>query len=348
VARKRKQKVSASVSRAVNELDGRKAAAALVAGGAIAAGAVGRERMVKRHRLSGGPGFALGEGEDPTAAIRRIARGQIDLAIGQLQSPPEDDLARGVHEARKAFKRVRALLRLVRPELGDQVYGRENELFRAAGRDLSDIRDRQVTIETLDALTSRYRDKVPPDAFAGLRAALVAEYEGAREHIHDGDQAIGPVVVRLRAARTRVSGWGFPQDGDHAFLVGGFERIYRRGRRAWRRARKKPGTETLHELRKRAKDTWHAAEILTPLRPKRMEKLARRAHRLADAAGEDHDLAVLLEAARERAGTLPTADLALLETLIEKRRARLQRQALSRGKRLYAAKPRSVAAALSR
>jgi len=342
MARNRKQRVATSVSRAINEIDGRTAAAALVAGGAIAAGAVG-ERMVKRRRLSGGPDFALNHGEDRAAGVRRIARGQIDLAIRQLQAGPDDDLALGIHEARKAFKRVRALLRLVRVELGDRAYERENEVFRDLGRDLSGLRDRQVIIEALDSITSRYADEVPPDAFAGLRGHLAAEYDTARAQSEDGYQAVGPVLVKLRAARTRVAGWGMPRDGDSAFLVGGFERIYRRGRRACRAARKHPGTETMHELRKRAKDTWHAAEILTPLAPKRMAAIARRAHRLADAAGEDHDLAVLLEAARERSGALAPADLDLLEALIERRRARLQGRARKRGRQLYAAKPRAVA-----
>jgi CHAD domain-containing protein len=332
----RRHKVATSVGRAITEIDGRKAAAALVAGGAIAAGAVGRERRAKRHGPRAGSGLALDPDEYPAAGIRRIGRGQIDLALGQLQNSPAQDLDEGIHEARKAFKRQRAVLRLVRGVLGPEAYRRENEVFRDAGRELSDMRDRQVMVETLDVLMSRYANRIPPGAFAGLRAALVGEYEAARERVHDGGQAIGPVLVKVRAARRRVAGWPLPPDGDSAFLAPGFERIYRRGRLAWRAAKKDPNTETLHELRKRAKDLWHAAEVLTPHRPKRMGKVARRAHRLADAVGDDHDLAVLVEAARERSATLSPDELRLLEGLIERRRARLQSKGLSRARSLYA------------
>jgi CHAD domain-containing protein len=109
-----------------------------------------------------------------------------------------------------------------------------------------------------------------------------------------------------------------------------------------RAARKDASTENLHELRKRAKDLWHAAQVVRPVAPKRMKKLAREAHRLADLTGDDHDLAVLLDGARERAHTLRPGELQLLGALVERRRRDLQREALRRARRVYARKPRKV------
>jgi CHAD domain-containing protein len=126
-------------------------------------------------------------------------------------------------------------------------------------------------------------------------------------------------------------------------LEPGFERIYLRGRRALKAARKDPDTESLHELRKRAKDLWHAAQVLRPAAPKAMKRLARRAHALSDVVGDDHDLAVLQAAARERQATLAPGELALLEGLIARRRRRLQRKALAQGRRVYARKPATLA-----
>ena len=57
-----------------------------------------------------------------------------------------------IHEARKATKRLRALVRLVRRELGDEVYALENQCYRDAGRRLSELRDATVLVETLDRL----------------------------------------------------------------------------------------------------------------------------------------------------------------------------------------------------
>jgi hypothetical protein len=71
-----------------------------------------------------------------------------------------------------------------------------------------------------------------------------------------------------------------------------------------------------------------------------MKRLARRAHALSDLLGDDHDLAVLIEAARERYRTLGRGELALLRGLVGRRRARLRRAALACGRRVYGPKPR--------
>src|ERR671931_531641 len=66
--------------------------------------------------------------------VRRIARGQIDLAVELLESADGGELDEAIHESRKAFKRLRALVRLARDPLGDEAYRRENETFRDAPR----------------------------------------------------------------------------------------------------------------------------------------------------------------------------------------------------------------------
>ena len=98
----------------------------------------------------------------------------------------------------------------------------------------------------------------------------------------------------------------------------------------------------MHELRKRAKDLWHAAQILRCAARKPMKQLARRAHALSDASGDDHDVAVLRAAARERHATLAPGELALLEGLVARSRRRLRSRALAQGRRVYARKPAAM------
>jgi CHAD domain-containing protein len=291
-------------------------------------------------------GYRLRPGEGAADGVRRIARGQIDFAADELDGKGDGDLDSAVHESRKAFKRLRALVRVSRDALGDEAYRRENTIFRDAGRRLSAARDAAVMVETLEGLTARYRTELADDAFSGLRDALADEAAAASARLADDRGAVEEVQGALAAARRRVAGWPIDDDGGLELLEPGFERIYRRGRRALKAARKDPDTEQLHELRKRAKDLWHAAQILRPAAPKPVKKLARRAHALSDLAGDDHDLAVLRAAARERHATLARGELALLEGLIDRRRGRLQRKALSRARRVYARKPRKLARVL--
>jgi CHAD domain-containing protein len=335
------------MARSANQAVPAAAAGAVAAAGGAAAVVVkrARDRRARRTEAERARTFRLRRGEDTGDGARRVARGQLDLAGERLEAGTamRGDLDGAVHETRKAFKRLRALVRLSRDALGGEAYRRENTIFRDAGRRLSGARDAAVLVQTLDGLTARYRAELGDHAFAGLRAALASEAEAASSALSDDRTAVDEVQGTLEAARRRVGGWPLPDDGGLAMLAPGFERIYRRGRRALQVARKEPDTETLHELRKRAKDLWHAAQVLRPAAPKAMKELARRAHALSDVVGDDHDLAVLRAAARERHTTLAPGELALLERLIARRRARLQRRALAQARRVYARKPAELA-----
>jgi CHAD domain-containing protein len=289
--------------------------------------------------------FRLRDGERVPDGLRRIAGGQLNVSIERLAGRTDEDLGTAVHETRKSLKRLRATVRLARDELGDEAYRRDNVAFRDAGRRLGGARDNQVLLETLDALTDRYPDEAPPERLARFKRTLAGQHGAAQRRLHEG-AAIAEVLGELRRARARVGNWQLEREGLDA-LAPGFKRIYRRGRRAYRTARQEPSTKNLHELRKRAKYLWYAAQIVRAAAPKKMKRIARRAHELSNLIGEDHDLALLAQRANERrdrfANETAAAELAVL---VERRRAELQHEAMVLGRRVFRKKPRKVARAL--
>jgi CHAD domain-containing protein len=164
----------------------------------------------------------------------------------QLRDGRDRDPGKAVHEARKALKRSRAVVRLARDELGDDVYRRENSAFRDAGRRLSGARDSEVIVQTLEALCARYRRELPPHKVEGLHAQLEAERRTATERLQHDAAAIDESLQELQAARTRVSAWVLEHD-DLEALVPGVERIYRRGQRSLADAKADPADEHLHD-----------------------------------------------------------------------------------------------------
>jgi CHAD domain-containing protein len=295
----------------------------------------------KAARVSDPRRFRLREGERVPDGLRRIACGQLDMSIERLEGDTDEELGTAVHETRKSLKRLRATVRLGRDELGDEVYRRENSAFREAGRRLAGARDSQVLLETLDALTDRYPDEAPPARFRRFRSTLVGQHGAAQRRLHEG-AAIAEVLSELGAARARVQDWRLEPEGLNA-LAPGFKRIYRRGRRAYRAARREPSTENLHELRKRAKDLWYGAQIVRPASPKKMKRIARRAHELSNLIGEDHDLAILGQRAVERRDRFADeSTVGELAKLVERRRDELQREAMALGRRLFRKKPRKL------
>ena len=79
--------------------------------------------------------FTFDPGADVLDELRNIAHDQLGAAISDLVEPG-DDLVEAIHDCRKRCKKLRGLVRLVRPALGDQ-YSDANATFRDAGRELT-------------------------------------------------------------------------------------------------------------------------------------------------------------------------------------------------------------------
>jgi CHAD domain-containing protein len=294
-----------------------------------------KRQRKRERRFTQLPGEPLGE------ALRRMALGQLDLAIELLSDSGNLPDAKAIHETRKALKRLRALVGLLREDLGEPRFKREHAILRNAAQRLAGARDAEVMVDTLDALLERHPRKLARRrTLIELRKRLVAERAAAAQRTL-GDQATREEVLReLRGLRERVRYWDLPDRPGIAIVEHDLRRVYRQGRERKRSlARGKGGAHAMHEWRKRVKDLRYAAEVLG-LRP-----IARRADRLGEVLGEEHDLVVL-------AGQLPSpgrapfkgrrgkrARKALLER-IARRRRRLRRRALREGERLYRRTPK--------
>src|ERR1700753_2539377 len=116
--------------------------------------------------------FRLQPGEAVPDGLRRCAREQLDRAIDELSARAADDPVEAVHDARKALKKARSLLRLGRGTLDPDERRRENEALRRAGRALSSARDAEVMLEATDNLSDRFTGRVPEASFAAIRRHL--------------------------------------------------------------------------------------------------------------------------------------------------------------------------------
>jgi CHAD domain-containing protein len=324
------------------------AAAAVVTGAAALGGKLAKDKRSASRAREAARKYRLRDGEFVPDGMRRIARGQLDQGIEELDGQPNRKLDEAVHETRKHLKRLRAVLRLERFAVGDETYRRENAIFRDLGKRLSAPRDANVLIETLDALSERFGDELPPDQTGPLRDQLVQRHKRAVAKLRRDRATLDGVRAQLEEARVRSASWKYDSDGFGA-LRPGLQRIYRRGRRSMHAAADEPTDEHLHEWRKRSKDLWHALQIVRPADPKRMKARANRAHRLSDLLGDDHDLAVLREHVAEAdPAVIPDPARTTLLSVIDRRRGSLQREALRLGARVYARRPKRYARAIER
>jgi CHAD domain-containing protein len=272
-------------------------------------------------------------------AIRRIILAELDQARTYLTGrPPDLSPDEAIHEARKCFKKLRAALRLVRNDIGETSFNRENKAIRDAGRLLSDLRDSYVLVETVDSLQQTYADQLHPAALANVRWQLLARYERISAEMLGSPERVDQVVAVLDEARPRLAALPISSDGP-AVWRGGLRRVYRRGRRRMALAYKQPTSEHFHDWRKRVKYFWYHLLILQPLWETAVPHWADDVHLLSDYLGLEHDLAVLREVVLHESIKTNEAERHLLLALIAQERDRLQTKAQPLGERLYADTP---------
>ncbi|MFP4539297.1 MAG: CHAD domain-containing protein, partial [Dichotomicrobium sp.] len=254
--------------------------------------------------------------DEPVAdGVRRIGIGQIDRAVRMLD---EDDRETGIHEARKCFKRLRALLDMSRPALKKGVYRRENRRFRDLGRMLAGQRDLHVMRQTLEKLDA-HRDlsdagSVPSAARNWLDGAL------ADTRPVNGDDGIARARTALAEGRESFAALPVAADGIRP-LMAGLRATYAGGRKAMKHAyRDGVDDEAFHEWRKFVQRHWRHLQLVRLAWPDGLRPRIALASELSGIIGEDHDLGVLAEFIARNKVILGPADEA--DILIGHARAR--------------------------
>ena len=230
------------------------------------------------------------------AEVRRIAREQLDRALAALADDSLDEPAR-VHVARKRAKKVRSLLRLVRPRLKRKLHRRLDRHFRDLARRVSDVRDAAVHVETYDRVCAHAAGGIDRRGTASIRAALTRRRNAAlaaREH----EERLARLAADLERGRALIETIEFRGKGGtsgFAPLRDGFVAGYERARASGAVAREAGTAEAYHEWRKRVKHHRHHLKLLGPLWPVPIAALHEEAGRLGERLGHAHDVAALDE-----------------------------------------------------
>lgn len=287
--------------------------------------------------------YELKHSESLQEGIARIACAEIDDAVERL-TKKRNDLVETVHEARKDVKKLRALLRLVRPGLRTKTYRYENEFFRDIGHQLSDARDAQIMIESVDKLTSESKAN-GNGRHNGKRGNHRQELQEVRAHLEEQRDGINAMlkakgvfdalITSFKEARERVEDWAAAASGWE-IIEDGLGRSYERGRDAFELAYKKPTFTNFHDWRKRVKDLHYQARLLRSLWPDALTKLSDDISTLGDLLGDDHDFGVLERLLEELNPELAPS----IARAIEARRKELRAKAKPLGECVYDEKPK--------
>jgi CHAD domain-containing protein len=274
--------------------------------------------------------------EEIGAALLRLAGD--DLAAARRDLNGAGAREQRVHRVRQRLKRVRTLLRVIEPGLGERA-AEARESLNAVARMLAGARDADVAAASARGLAAA----TPRAAELGLdRVVEALDREAALAH-HE-KTPIGEVGRRLGRLIADVAALGTePFDGGK-LLEDALERVYRQGRKSMERAHSSLATPDLHRWRKKVKDLWHLLRLARKRLSQKGRKAAPLLERLGDLLGLDHDHAMLAE----KLALSPTGDPALMSqlSLIADKRRELEAEAFELGERIYGEPTRAFARTL--
>lgn len=225
--------------------------------------------------------------------VRRVAREQLERAIAALETRPEG-LHEAIHEARKKFKRVRNLYRLV--AYADKTFRRqENARIRDTARSLALVRDATALIETVDHLSEHTLTDDEAETLDAARTVLVLRRDDIASSETDLEDKVRHAIVQCHAAHTALNALELPSRPGHAarLLAKGWRKGLQRAAEALEFCEGQGHGEAYHDLRKAAQAYWMNLSLMQELWPSAFAAKRRDAKRLVDLLGHEHDLTVL-------------------------------------------------------
>lgn len=294
----------------------------------------------------------LGESEPLSNGVKRVTLEQLELAARRYFEA-DGSMGTAVHESRKAVKRVRALLRLIRGELPNRIFEFENSSLRDTSRLVAEVRSAQGVVDAAESIQMTYGDLLAEGTFEELTLRLARRRDLTELKTVEDPNVVGRVVRGLERAYHRYESWPTDPEAREVYGLGirdsysaiapGLGKTYDMGRQRMVTAYRRGGPDDFHSWRKRVKDMRHQMEFLAPLWPEVVVGTALTLDRLGNILGEDNDLAELSRLLSARPDLCPDArERSLFRALVMQRRNELQLAAEVLGRRVYAERPKAL------
>jgi len=259
---------------------------------------------------------------------------QLDLAASELVSVGDPESDEAVHDARRRVKKIRAIIRLIRPVL-DEPHRSDPDLRRVS-KMLAPVADGKGVIDTLNELLQRYRKQLPRKTAAAIRSDLIArEKQIDRKAAQDG--VLQEAKRTLRLERKRVKSWKLSEDGFRA-IAPGLKDSVRRAREGMVTAWLHPSAGNHHTWRRHVKDHWFHVRLLQGRCNGGLQPYQHQLEALDGVLGEYHNL-VLLHEILISDGYLNQLETARCLSVVSRYQRMLRRHAELLGVRIYSDKP---------
>jgi CHAD domain-containing protein len=268
--------------------------------------------------------------------ISRIALAELDRALDIL-SKDGDCIHRRIHDARRCFKRLRALCRLVEP--ADRSFFKQaRSQFTAIARSLAMMRDAQAQLECCQKMEPWILEVDVATAFDALERTLVARRDQAIRTDLPGE--MDTIINTCREQKLAFEKWNLPSQAKPATWI---------LKRAWRKSIARAvsaqanccdghGGNAFHDLRKVSQTHLMQLTLLADLWPSMFAMRMQHVRELVAILGEEHDIFILLEQLHSQPDLV--ANPGLITSALAERQTCLRTSALGMSALLFDLDPR--------
>jgi CHAD domain-containing protein len=265
----------------------------------------------------------------------RITDQLTQIAQAAREAAANPDLTSGVHEMRKAARRVRAIAELVGEALSRREQRTVRDAIRHARHVLGPARDHAVAAHLLPQLV--LDEPAREAARLALHAAAfdAPTAEVTREALGASADAVARQIEIVKTA--------LPPTLSFAMLAGGVKSVYARARRA--RTGAKRSKRAFHAWRRRSKELGYQLEVLGDMAGERLSELRHAIDEIAQAQRDAVDLLMLRGFVRSYRDLVDEDAIALLTQALDAQLRPLLKDVRRAGKAAFRQRPRALAPA---
>lgn len=234
-----------------------------------------------------------------TDEFHAVGAEQITQAVTVLEDRP-DGVHEAIHDARKSFKRLRSLYRLVAVD-APEFQKHENARIRDMARNLSTVRDAAALVENAHYLRTSAASDEQEKALAHICKRLEKRRDRIAAHATDIEDRVAATIVNCEQALQALAHVSFDDRRSRTAdrLTKGWRRTLKRAARAKKACGSSTEAEAFHELRKRAQDYRMHLALMREVWPSAMQAKRNETKTLVDTLGHLNDLAVMTQLINE-------------------------------------------------
>ncbi|MCU4173706.1 CHAD domain-containing protein [Carboxylicivirga sp. N1Y90] len=231
--------------------------------------------------------FAIDNQEELRDGISRVLNEQYSHIEEQIKITDNIDIS--VHEIRKTLKRVRGVLRLIRYDIGEELYHIENVKCRELARLLSKIRDLHVIISYLAECFEAEEIKVNEGSFIKFIDHLNTQKELALQKIVDNN-VFQHISDKASDSKKAIENYPLNNLGPHT-IQEGVTKVYQQCLGKMEESQLNLDDHSTHQLRKKVKYLLNQMLLMQEVWPDYFVHYSSSLKTVSDLLGDDHNLA---------------------------------------------------------